>query len=132
MDRVGPSCGQNPPPLPAVPAMPTRDPFAKRTTVAQPSSTSMPRAFEHAPERYPAQRSQVVVAKHRDDGQSSGRQELASHLSFQQAPVLREIPSDKQEVGIVREAGKTGDRTQVFSTTDVEIANRRDANLQEL
>jgi hypothetical protein len=90
------------------------------------------RAFEHPPERYPAQRSQVVVAKHRDHGQSSGRQELASHLGFEQATVLSEVAGDKQEIGVVGEGGKAGHRTQVFRTTNVEIPSRRHANPEEL
>ena len=85
-------------------------------------------AFEHAPEGCPAQRSQVMIAKHRDNGQASCRQELASRLGFQQASVLREVPGNQQEVGLVREAGKTGDRAQLFSTAEVEVANGRDPN----
>ena len=65
---VGPSCGQKPPPLPAVPAMPTRDPFGKRTNVAPTVQHLDATAFERAPERDPAQRSQVVIAEHRDHG----------------------------------------------------------------
>ena len=67
-----------------------------------------------------------MVAKHRDDRQASGRQELASRLGFQQASVLGEVTGDQQEVGPVREAGKTRDRAQVFSTAEVEVTNRRD------
>lgn len=91
-----------------------------------------PAMLEHAPERHPAQRPQVVVAEHRDNGQPAGCQQLTSHLGFQQATVLREIPGDKQQIGLVREAGKTGDRMEVFSTTDMKVANRRDPDLQQL
>ena len=83
-------------------------------------------AFEHTPERRPAQRSQVVVAEHRDHRQSSCRQELPGHLGFEEATVLSEIAGDKQEVGMVREGGETRDCGQVFSTADVEVTNRRD------
>jgi hypothetical protein len=89
-------------------------------------------AFEDAPERNPAQRPQVVVAKHRDDGQASGRQQLASRLGFQQAAVLRKISGNQQEVGLGGEAGKTGDCTQVFTTTQMEVANCRDADPHEM
>ena len=85
-------------------------------------------AFEHAPERCPAQRSQVMIAEHRHDGQASGRQELACRLGFQQSSVLREVTSNQQEVGFVCEAGKAWDRAQLFSTTEVEVANCRDSN----
>jgi hypothetical protein len=54
-----------------------------------------PATLEHASECHPAQRPQVVVAEHRDNGQPAGRQQLTSHLGFQQATVLREIPGDK-------------------------------------
>jgi hypothetical protein len=90
------------------------------------------RAFEHPPERYPAQRSQVVVAEHRDHWDSRGRQELAGHLGFKQPAVLCKVTGDKQEIGIVREGGKVRDGTQVFTATDVEISNRRNANSEEL
>ena len=73
-----------------------------------------------------------MIAKHRDNGQASGRQELSSGLGFQQASVLREIPGNQQEIGLVREAGKTGDRAKVFSPTEVEVANCRDPNLHKL
>jgi hypothetical protein len=89
-------------------------------------------AFEHAPERNPAQRAQVVVAKHGHDGQASGRQELASRLGLQQAAVLGEIPGDQQAIGLVGEAGKTGDRSDVFATTEMEVANRRDPDPNSL
>jgi hypothetical protein len=85
-------------------------------------------AFEHATEGCPAERSQVVIAKHRDDGQASGREELASRFGFQQSSVLREVTGDQQEVGLVREAGKARDRAKVFLATEVEVANGRDAN----
>ena len=83
-------------------------------------------AFEHTPERCPAQRSQVMVAKHRDHRQSSRRQELPGHLGFEEATVLSEIASDKQEVGMVREGGEARDCGQVFSTADMEVTDRRD------
>jgi hypothetical protein len=89
-------------------------------------------AFEHTPERYPAQRSQVVVAQNRDDGQTSGRQQLTGDLSLHQATVLGEVAGDNQEVGFVREDGESGDCTQVFSTTNVEVPDCRNSNPQEL
>jgi hypothetical protein len=85
-------------------------------------------AFQRAPECNPAQRSQVVVTKHRDHGQSSRRQELAGRLGFQQAPVLREVPGDKQEVGVLRKTGQTRYGTRFFSSPDVEVANRGDSH----
>src|SRR5829696_638402 len=90
------------------------------------------KTFEHPPERYPAQRAEVVVAEHRDHRQSSGRQELAGDLGFEQATVLSQVTGDKQEVGIVGEGGEAGDGTQVFSTADVEVSNRRYANSDEV
>jgi hypothetical protein len=53
-----------------------------------------PRAFEHPPERYPAERTQVVVAEHSDDRQSGDRQELAGYLGFEQSTILREVARD--------------------------------------
>jgi hypothetical protein len=109
-------------------ARPVRQANNGGTTVEHLDAT----AFEHAPECSPAQRSQVMIAKHRDNGQASGSQELSSGLGFQQASVLREIPGDQQEIGLVREAGKTGDRARVFSTTEMEVANRRDPDPHRL
>jgi hypothetical protein len=88
--------------------------------------------FEHASEGCSAQRSQVMIAKHRDNGQARCREELASRLGFQEASVLGEVPGNQQKVGLVREAGKTGDRAQLFSTAEVEVANGRDPNPQTL
>lgn len=90
------------------------------------------RAFEHPAERYAAQRSEVVVAKHRDDGQSRSGQELTSQLGFEQAAVLGEVASDQQEVGVVSKGRKTGDSIEVFTTTNVEVSNSRHANPEEL
>ena len=90
------------------------------------------RAFQHPPERYPAQRPEVMVTKDRDYGQSSGRQEFASHLGFEQTAVLSQVAGDQQEVGVLRESGKTGDYIQVFPTTDVEITNSRHADLEDV
>jgi hypothetical protein len=84
------------------------------------------RAFEHTPERHPAQRSQVVVAKHRNDRQSGRRQELSGQLGLEEATVLSEIAGDKQEVGMVRKGSEARDGGQVFSTADVEVTNRSD------
>jgi hypothetical protein len=89
-------------------------------------------AFERAPERYSAQRSQVVVPQDRDDGQPRGHQEIARHLGFQQATVLREIAGDEQQIGPLRETGQAGHRARVFSSTDVEVPNRRYPDPHEL
>ena len=61
-----------------------------------------------ASEGCPAQRSQVMIAKHRDNGQARCREELASRLGFQEASVLGEVPGNQQKVGPVREAGRPG------------------------
>ena len=40
------------------------------------------------------------------------------------ATVLREVASDKQEVGVLRESGQTRDRARFFSTPNMEVPNR--------
>src|SRR3954451_23538085 len=67
------------------------------------------RAFEHTAKCYATQRSEVVVAKHRDNGQPRGGQELASQLRFEQAAILREVAGHQQQVGFVGKRRETGD-----------------------
>ena len=50
-------------------------------------------AFEHAPERCPAQRSQVMIAEHRHDGQASGRQDSPAASASNRRPFSVRSPA---------------------------------------
>ena len=132
MDRIGTLVWPEPP------AAPHRPGDAHARSVGQANHSGAPvehfdaGAFEHPAECYPAQRSEVVVAKHRDDGQSRGCQKLASQLGFEQAAVLGEVAGDQQEVGVVSKSSETGDSIEVFTTSDVEVPNSRHANPEVL